>query len=77
MSYLVIGLSVLVVSALTLFSGFGPGMLLTAFAVFFPVEVAVAATAVFWPDGISAEAFVGTSAFIGFLVVWRALRPMP
>lgn len=40
-------LTALVVSGLTLFSGFGLGtLLMPAFAVFFPVEVAVAATAV-------------------------------
>ncbi|RJQ69987.1 MAG: sulfite exporter TauE/SafE family protein [Desulfobacteraceae bacterium] len=47
MSFIVISLSALVVSALTLFSGFGLGtLLMPAFAFFFPVEVAVAATAV-------------------------------
>jgi uncharacterized membrane protein YfcA len=47
MSYIVISLSALLVSALTLFSGFGLGtLLMPAFALFFPVEVAVAATAV-------------------------------
>ncbi len=47
MSYTVICMSALLVSALTLFSGFGLGtLLLPAFALFFPVEVAVAATAV-------------------------------
>lgn len=47
MSYIVICLSALLVSGLTLFSGFGLGtLLMPAFALFFPVEVAVAATAV-------------------------------
>ena len=47
MSYIIICLSALLVSTLTLFSGFGLGtLLLPAFALFFPVEVAVAATAV-------------------------------
>lgn len=47
MSYLVIGIVAFVVSTLTLFSGFGLGtLLMPAFAVFFPVDVAVAATAV-------------------------------
>ncbi len=47
MSYIVICLSALLVSALTLFSGFGLGtLLMPAFALFFPVEAAVAATAV-------------------------------
>lgn len=47
MSYLLVCLVALVASALTLFSGFGLGtLLLPAFAVVFPVEIAVAATAV-------------------------------
>lgn len=44
---LVVGLASLGVSLLTLFSGFGLGtLLMPAFALFFPVEVAVASTAV-------------------------------
>ncbi|MEE4607951.1 MAG: TSUP family transporter [Desulfobacteraceae bacterium] len=47
MSFIVISLSALIVSALTLFSGFGLGtLLMPAFALFFTVPVAVAATAV-------------------------------
>jgi len=47
MSYLIIGLVALLASALTFFSGFGLGtLLLPAFALFFPVEQAVALTAV-------------------------------
>src|SRR3989338_4674248 len=47
MIYLVVCGTALLVSALTLFSGFGLGtLLMPAFALFFPVEVAVAATAV-------------------------------
>ena len=47
MSYAVVSIVALVVSALTLFSGFGLGtLLMPAFALFFPVPVAVAATAV-------------------------------
>jgi len=46
MDYLVVCLSALVIALLTLFSGFGLGtLLMPVFAVFFPVEVAVAATA--------------------------------
>lgn len=46
-SYIVICAAALIVSGLTLFSGFGLGtLLMPAFALFFPVEVAVAATAV-------------------------------
>jgi hypothetical protein len=47
MSYLLVCVVALVAAALTLFSGFGLGtLLLPAFALFFPLEVAVAATAV-------------------------------
>jgi len=47
MDYLVVCLVAVLVSALTLFSGFGLGtVLMPAFALFFPVPVAVAATAV-------------------------------
>lgn len=47
MSYLIICIAALTVSTLTLFSGFGLGtLLMPVFALFFPVEVAVAATAV-------------------------------
>ena len=46
-SFLVIALVAFGASALTLFSGFGLGtLLLPAFALFLPVEVAVSATAV-------------------------------
>jgi len=46
-SVVLIGAVAFAVSALTLFSGFGLGtLLMPAFAVFFPVDVAVAATAV-------------------------------
>ncbi len=47
MEYLVVALAAMTASGLTLFSGFGLGtLLLPAFAVFFPAELAVAATAV-------------------------------
>ena len=47
MSYLVVGLVALLASGLTFYSGFGLGtLLLPAFALFMPVEQAVAATAV-------------------------------
>jgi uncharacterized protein len=46
-AYIVVCLVALLVAALTLFSGFGLGtLLMPAFALFFPVTVAVAATAV-------------------------------
>ena len=47
MEYAVIIIVALIVSTLTLFSGFGLGtMLMPVFALFFPIEVAVAATAI-------------------------------
>jgi uncharacterized membrane protein YfcA len=47
MEYLIISLVSLVVAALTFFSGFGLGtLLMPAFALFFPIEVAIAATAI-------------------------------
>lgn len=47
MEFLVLGAVALVVSALTLFSGFGLGtLLMPAFAIFFPLEIAIPATAV-------------------------------
>jgi hypothetical protein len=47
MELLLIGLVALLASGLTLFSGFGLGTILTpVFALFFPIPVAVAATAV-------------------------------
>ncbi len=47
MEWIVIGLSACLTSALTLFSGFGLGtLLLPAFAFFFPLELAVAMTAI-------------------------------
>lgn len=47
MSFLLVCTTALLVSGLTLFSGFGLGtLLMPVFALFFPVEVAVAATAI-------------------------------
>ena len=47
MDYLLVGSVALLVATLTLFSGFGVGtLLLPAFAIFFPIQTAVAATAV-------------------------------
>lgn len=47
MEYIVISVAALFVSLLTLFSGFGLGtVLMPAFALFFPIPVAIAATAV-------------------------------
>ncbi len=47
MEYIVISAVALLVAALTLFSGFGLGtLLMPVMAIFFPVEIAVAATAI-------------------------------
>lgn len=47
MEYFLIGLAAAVTSALTLFSGFGLGtLLMPVFAVFFPLDVAIALTAI-------------------------------
>jgi uncharacterized membrane protein YfcA len=47
MDYVIVCASALVIALLTLFSGFGLGtLLMPVFAIFFPVEVAVAATAI-------------------------------
>ncbi|UJS16703.1 MAG: sulfite exporter TauE/SafE family protein [Candidatus Jettenia sp. CY-1] len=47
MAYFIICTVALIVSALTLFSGFGLGtLLMPAFAIFFPIEIAVATTAI-------------------------------
>ncbi len=47
MEYLIVSVAALIVSGLTLYSGFGLGtLLMPIFALFFPLEVAVAATAV-------------------------------
>src|SRR4030067_184900 len=47
MTYLLLCLTAFLVSGLTLFSGFGLGtVLMPAFALFFPLPVAIAATAV-------------------------------
>ncbi|MCR4319464.1 MAG: sulfite exporter TauE/SafE family protein [Candidatus Brocadiaceae bacterium] len=66
MVYLVICTVALVVSALTLFSGFGLGtLLMPAFAIFFPLEVAVGATAiVHLANNIFKLALVGRKADI-------------
>jgi uncharacterized membrane protein YfcA len=64
MSYIVIGLVSLLVSLLTLFSGFGLGtLLLPAFLIFFPAPVAIAATAiVHLSNNLFKVVFVGKKA---------------
>ena len=70
MSYLIICTVALFVSALTLFSGFGLGtLLMPAFALFFPIEVAVAATAiVHLANNLFKVALVGKKADIKVVV---------
>lgn len=64
MSYIIICTVALLVSGLTLFSGFGLGtLLMPAFALFFPIEVSVAATAiVHLANNIFKVALVGRKA---------------
>ena len=70
MSYIIVCTVALFVSALTLFSGFGLGtLLMPAFALFFPVEVAVAATAiVHLANNIFKTALVGKKADFGVVL---------
>lgn len=70
MSYVIICSVALVVSGLTLFSGFGLGtLLMPAFALFFPVEVAIAATAiVHLANNIFKVALVGRNADSGIVM---------
>lgn len=75
MSYLTICLTAFLVSGLTLFSGFGLGtVLMPAFALFFPLPVAIAATAVVHlANNLFKLALVGRDADWG--VVWRFTLP--
>jgi uncharacterized membrane protein YfcA len=67
--YLVVCAVALLASALTFFSGFGLGtLLLPAFAIFFPVETAVASTAVVhFLNGVFKIGLVGRSADLGIV----------
>ncbi len=63
MDYVVICGAAVIVAALTLFSGFGLGtILMPAFALFFPIEVAVAATAVVHLANNLFKVFLGPSS---------------
>ncbi|MGA3341069.1 MAG: TSUP family transporter, partial [Methylocella sp.] len=64
MDYLIICVTAVLVSGVTLFSGFGLGtVLMPAFALFFPVPVAIAATAiVHLANNLFKLALVGRSA---------------
>jgi uncharacterized membrane protein YfcA len=70
MSFLIICTVALLVSGLTLFSGFGLGtLLMPAFALFFPIEVAVAATAiVHLANNIFKVGLVGRNADFGVVL---------
>ncbi len=69
MSYLIICTVALAVSGLTLFSGFGLGtLLMPVFALFFPVEVAVGATAmVHLANNLLKAALFGKQADLGIV----------
>lgn len=75
MTYLTICLTAFLVSGLTLFSGFGLGtVLMPAFALFFPLPVAIAATAVVHlANNLFKLALVGRDA--NWSVVWRFTLP--
>lgn len=69
MSYLVVCGTALVVAGLTLFSGFGLGtLLMPAFAIFFPIDVAIAATAV-----VHLANNLFKVALLGRAAVWRVV----
>jgi uncharacterized membrane protein YfcA len=70
MSYIIICTVALLVSGLTLFSGFGLGtLLMPAFALFFPVEVAIAATAiVHLANNLFKVGLVGRKANVGIVL---------
>ncbi len=70
MEYLIVCLAALIVSALTLFSGFGLGtLLMPVFAIFFPVHVAIAATAaVHLANNLFKVALVGRNADWGIVL---------
>ncbi|MCP3978359.1 MAG: TSUP family transporter [bacterium] len=72
LSYLVICSVALIASALTLFSGFGLGtLLLPAFALFFPIEVAVASTAiVHLANNVFKIALVGRHAVLRLVIAF-------
>ncbi len=75
MTYFAICLTAFLVSGLTLFSGFGLGtVLMPAFALFFPLPVAIAATAVVHlANNLFKLALLGRDADWG--VVWRFTLP--
>lgn len=75
MSYFVISVTAFAVSGLTLFSGFGLGtVLMPAFALFFPVPTAIAATAVVHlANNLFKVGLVGRHA--DWAVVWRFSIP--
>ena len=70
MTYLIVGGVALIASGLTLFSGFGLGtLLLPAFALFYPIEIAVGATAaVHLLNNLFKLALVGRDADLGVVL---------
>lgn len=72
MAYVVVSIVALVASGLTLFSGFGLGtVLLPAFLLFFPVPIAVAATAVVHlASNLSKVGLIGRHTDLGVLILF-------
>ena len=75
--YVVVCLVALLGSGLTLFSGFGLGtLLLPVFALFFPVEVAIAATAVVhFLNNLFKLSLLGRNADYGLVADWEKAVP--
>lgn len=70
MDFIIIGIVALLVSLLTFFSGFGLGTLLSAaFAFFFPIEIAIALTAI-----VHFSNNLFKLILIGKYVSWRVLK---
>jgi uncharacterized membrane protein YfcA len=89
MAYVLICATSLFVAALTLFSGFGLGtILMPVFALFFPVDIAIAATAVVhlannlfklalvgrWANRAVVVRFAVPAAMLAFIGAWLLLR---
>lgn len=71
MDYAIVAASAFFVSGLTMFSGFGLGtLLLPVFALFFPVEIAVAATAIVHAANNLLKAFL-LARRADWSIVWR------
>jgi len=80
-SFIIVSVASLVTAGLTLYSGFGLGtLLMPVFALFFPIEVAVAATAiVHGANNIFKIAVVGRHADKALVIRFGvpAIEPLP